>query len=238
MKKTNRRLSAVLITLTVMLLLLVILFFAFQISNVEVTGNEQYTAEEIKSYVLSNSFDNNSIVLYIKTKLGMTKDIPFVQKYSVQIKSFNTVKITVYEKDVAGYIEYMGHYMYFDKDGLVVESSDEIIEGVPLVSGLKYDYIILGENIPVENEEVFNMLLEVSQMLTKVEITVDKIYVAENLDVTLSIGSVRVNLGQDDLNEKLSDLKDMYDNLEGYSGTLDMMELDTDGHGYTMKVDN
>lgn len=238
MKKINRRLTAFLIILTVLLIALIILFFAFQISNVEVTGNEQYTAQEIEKYVLSNSFDNNAIVLYIKTKLGITNDIPFVQKYSIQIKSYNTIKITVYEKDVAGYIEYMGHYMYFDKDGLVVESSDEIIDGIPLVSGLKYDYIILGENIPVENEEVFNMLLEVSQMLTKVDITVDKIYVAENLDVTLDIGNVKVSLGQDDLNEKLSDLKDMYNNLEGYSGTLDMTELDTDGNGYTMKVDN
>ena len=33
-------------------------------------------------------------------------------------------KDSVYEKAVAGYVEYLDKYMYFDKDGTVVEASD------------------------------------------------------------------------------------------------------------------
>ena len=35
----------------------------------------------------------------------------------------NTVTVQVYEKSVAGCIEYMENYVYFDKDGIVLETS-------------------------------------------------------------------------------------------------------------------
>lgn len=236
MSKSRKKLIAVLIILFIVLVLLLLMFLIFRISDVKVVGNEIYTEQEVEEYIFGENTEGSIIIFYLKSKFGSQKDIPFIEKYSVEITSFNSVKITVYEKNIAGCIEYMGNYMYFDKDGMVVESSDEILEGIPLISGLKYDYLILNEQLPIQNESVFDMLLDISQMLEKFEISVDKIYVSEDLDVTLSIGNVKVNLGSSDLNEKLSDLDDLYDNLDGYSGTLDMTELDTDGSGYTMKV--
>lgn len=42
---------------------------------------------------------------------------------NVSILAPDTIKITVYEKALAGYVKYLDTYMYFDKDGYVVESS-------------------------------------------------------------------------------------------------------------------
>lgn len=214
-----------------------VILITFNIESVTVSGSSRYTDEEIEEYVIGDGIESNTALLYVKTKLGILNDIPFIEKYTVKITSYDSVKITVYEKSLAGCLKYMGKYMYFDKDGLVVESSDEHVEGVPLISGLKYEYIILGEQIPVENEDVFDMLLEVSQILEKTGISADKIYVSDSLDVTLTIGDIKVSLGQGDLSEKLSDLADMYDNLSGYSGTLDMSELSDDGE-YRLKTDD
>ena len=237
MKKINRKLITIFIILLIVLVILVFMALFFRITDVEVTGNEKYTEDEIEDFIFESSFDSNTFILYFKTKFGEQKDIPFVESYSVKITSVNSVKIVVYEKNIAGYLEYMGGYVYFDKDGMVVETSDEVLENVPFVSGLKFDYVILNEELPVQNEDVFNMLLQVSQMIEKLDISVDKIHVSDDLSVTLSIGDVKVGLGNSDLNEKLSDLSDLYENLEGYSGTLDMTELKDDG-SYTMKVDS
>ena len=57
-------------------------------------------------------------------------------KYSGQ----EVMYITVYEKAVIGYIRYMGCNMYFDKDGIVVESSTETFEKVPEIIGLKFKF--------------------------------------------------------------------------------------------------
>ena len=42
--------------------------------------------------------------------------VPFVEKMDVSVVDPHTIKIEVYEKALAGYVEYLGHYMYFDKD--------------------------------------------------------------------------------------------------------------------------
>ena len=61
--------------------------------------------------------------------------------------------------------------------------------------------------------------------------------VSEEFESTLYIGNVKVLLGSsDDINQKLSDLSDMYEKIKDRSGTLDMKEVDRDGQGYAMKV--
>ena len=62
------------------------------------------------------------------------QDIPFYRNDECQIIR-QTHHDRVYEKSVAGYVEYMGRYMYFDQDGIVVESSETRTEGIPQVTG-------------------------------------------------------------------------------------------------------
>lgn len=209
----------------------------FVIKEIEVEGNKRATAEEIKDYIFDKSYDTNTLVLYLKSKFEKKKSIPFVATYDIDMVSSTKVKVTIYEKDIVGYLQYMGSYMYFDKDGIVVESSSELIEDVPLVTGLNFDSIILNEKLPVYNEDVFDMILDLTQNIRKYKLVVDKIYISEEYESTLYIGKVKVLLGSsEDINQKLSDLYDMHKQLEGKSGTLDMKEVDKDGQGYAMKV--
>ena len=48
------------------------------------------------------------------------------------------MEIIIYEKSIVGYVSYMSSYMYFDKDGIVVESSSSQLDGVPWVTGLDF----------------------------------------------------------------------------------------------------
>lgn len=209
----------------------------FVIKEIEVEGNKRATAEEIKDYIFDKSYDTNTLVFYLKSKFEKKKSIPFVATYDIDMVSSTKVKVTIYEKDIVGYLQYMGSYMYFDKDGIVVESSSELIEDVPLVTGLNFDSIILNEKLPVYNEDVFDMILDLTQNIRKYKLVVDKIYISEEYESTLYIGKVKVLLGSsEDINQKLSDLYDMHKQLEGKSGTLDMKEVDKDGQGYAMKV--
>ena len=56
----------------------------------------------------------------------------------------------VFEKSVVGYVSYMSSYMYFDKDGIIVESSVEQLPGVPWITGLDFGHIILHQPLPVQ----------------------------------------------------------------------------------------
>lgn len=204
--------------------------------NIIIEGNEKYTKEEMISFIFRSDWDRNPFVLYYKTKFCKQKVIPFVDEYDVKITSLNSVKITIYEKKIIGYVNYMGSNMYFDKDGTIVESSTEVIEGIPKITGLNFDSIILYETLPVGSDKVFRLILDTTQILQKYRIVVDKIYISDNKEVTLYIEQIKVELGTgEDMNDKIRSLNDMLPNLQGLSGTLDIKKYNTNNDGYTFK---
>ena len=223
-----------LISLIVICVSIIVVKQRFTITSVEITGNEHYTAKQIEDQVLRGKYGHNSIYLYMKGKLGYTDDIPFVEKIDVDIESPDHVRIRVYEKAVAGYVEYLGHYLYFDKDGIVVESSTQKVNGIPFVTGLDFNYVTLHEKLPVENEDVFRLILNITQLLTKYRISTDKIYFDKNYRITLYFGDVRVLLGTSEyIDEKINRLRFVLPELEGHSGVLHMENYTGEGDKFT-----
>lgn len=206
--------------------------------RVKFVGSEKYTDEELASYLFTDKKSSNPFVFLFKSQFGERVEIPFIETYDVELKGLNEYEVTFYEKSLVGYVEYMGSYKYFDKDGIVVESSSRLIEGIPYVTGIEVDYIVLHSKLPVDDEEVFDLLLDLTQLLSKYEINVEKINISEDLEMKLYLGSVRVELGtKEDIGDKIMDLKDIMPNLEGISGVLDMKVYDVNGNGYTLKKD-
>lgn len=236
MSKKNRIIILIIGVLILMLGIVVLAAQRIDEKDIVIEGNVKYTKEEMIDYIFSEKWDRNPYVLYYNTKSGKTKEIPFIDTYEVELTSFNSVKITVYEKKIIGYVSYMGTNMYFDKDGVVVESSIEFIEGIPLVTGLEFENIILNEKLPVEEADVFALILDTTQGLHKYEIKVDKIYISDNAEVILHIGDIEVLLGKNiDMNDKIRSLNDMLPNLQGMKGTLDIREYNENDTGYTFK---
>lgn len=220
----------------VLMIVVIVCFLAFRIKTIEVEGNSRYSKEEIIDAIFKNRYDKYTLIFRMKNKFGKKEEIPFVETYDVEIKSPHKVKITVYEKEMVGCIEYMGNYMYFDKDGIVVESFSEHFKDIPLITGWQFDYMVLNSKLPTQNEEIFELILDLTQLLQKYSILVDKIYIDEQLQSTLYIEKVKVELGTNEqLNEKVADLNDIVPNLEGKEGTLDMKKYNEKRTGYTMK---
>ena len=211
----------------------------YTIQNIYVDGNVHYTADEIKEFVMGDALSGNSLYLSLKYRMKGIENIPFVSALDVSILSPDTIRIVVYEKALAGYVEYLGQYMYFDKDGYVVESSGIRTAGVPQITGLEFDHIVLGEALPVENPDVFASILNITKMLKKYELESDKIYFNKSGDITVYFGEVKVSLGNDTatLEDKLMLLPEFLPSLEGKKGTLQMQTYDESGGKYTFKPD-
>lgn len=197
----------------------------FRVQNVSVEGNVHYTSEEIEAMVLTDRLSYNSLYLSLKYRNKEIRDIPFIETMSVRVDSPDSITIRVYEKSVAGYVEYMGRYMYFDRDGIVVESSETRTEGIPQVTGIRFDHVVLYEALPVKNTDIFQEILSITQMLSKHQITTDKIYFNESNEITLYFDNIRAKLGKDNLEEKVMRLEQILPNLSGESGVLDLAEL-------------
>lgn len=201
----------------------------YTIQNVYVTGNIHYTQEEIQEIVMDGPLGNNSLYLSLKYRKKGIEDIPFVDVMDVSILSPDTIRITVYEKALAGYVEYMDSFMYFDKDGYVVESSQIRTEGVPQITGLQFSSCTLGQKLPVEREDIFASIMDLTKLLGKYELSPDRIYFRDYTEITLYFDDVRVALGAgNDLEEKLMVLPTFLENLEGKKGVLRMENYNID----------
>ena len=195
----------------------------YTVTTVYVEGNVHYTNEEIIDMVMEGRYGNNSLLLSIKYKDKSIVGVPFVEKMDVSVMDPHTIKIEVYEKALAGYVEYLERYMYFDKDGIVVESSLEKTAGVPMVTGLVFDHVVLYEPLPVENPEIFSSILSITQLVNKYSLSIDRIYFGRDGSLMLYFDDVKVALGiGENLDEKIMKLQYMLPELRGKSGTLRM----------------
>lgn len=210
----------------------------YTITTVYVEGNIHYTNEEIMDMVMGGRYGDNSLFLSMKYRDKGIDNIPFIQTMDVSIEAKDTVRITVYEKALAGYVFYLGRYVYFDKDGIVVETSEEKTAGIPQVTGLSFDYVVLHEALPVEKPEVFDDILNISQQLSKYSLSADKIYFDSNYQVTLIFGDAKIAIGDSqDIDEKIMTLQYLLPSLVGKSGTLDMCEYSEDTTTYSFEQD-
>lgn len=150
-----------------------------------------------------------------------------MEDYKLVFNGPSRLEVIIHEKSVVGYVTYMGSNMYFDKDGMIVESSREKLEGIPLVTGLKFGHIVLYQVLPVMQEGVFEHIMNLTQLLSSHEIAVDKIYFDSSLKITMTMGDILVELGHaEDLNGKISELADMMPVLPDTPGTLDLAGYD------------
>ena len=209
----------------------------YTIKTVYVQGNVHYTEDEIKALVMDGALGDNSLYLSLKYRDRGIKGIPFIDVLDVDILAPDTIKIMVYEKTLTGYLKYLDSYLYFDKDGEVVESSGIRTVGVPQITGLEFDYVVVGQKIPVDNPEIFDSILNVTILLKKYSLQADKIHFSKAGSVTLYFGDVKVSLGNEPakIEDKLVLLPGFLETLEGKPGTLRMDNYDGDSGKYIFK---
>lgn len=201
----------------------------YEIKNVYVDGNVHYTDEQIKEIVMSQRFGNNSFYLSRKYKNKSITDVPFIEAMDVKVEAPDTIRILVYEKTLAGFVEYLGRYIYFDKDGIVVESSLVKTQGVPEVVGVKFDYVVVHEKLPAKDDKLFQNVLDVTKLMTKYEFDAEKMYFKPNGDIVLYKGDIIISLGSfENLDIKIMNLSSMVEKLSGRKGTLRMEDYTED----------
>ncbi len=213
-----------------------VFFMANRVTAVEIEGNEYYTDDEIKRLIMNSTLENNAWYLYWKYKYTSTDEIPFIDTVEINVLSTGKIKITVYEKGIIGMVEYLDNYMYFDKNGIVVESSKKKINDIPEITGLNFNNLALNEQLPVKDTDVFDSILALTQMLKKNDIRPDKINYNKSLEIALTFGDAKVLLGTDDsIAEKVMRLKYLMEDLFGRKGVLHMENFNEDTKNITFE---
>lgn len=222
------------IILVIVVLLLCIGFIIgnryFKINKITITGNQYYTEEEIKKIVVNGQWTSNSLLLYLKYKYGREEEIPFIQKIDVDMVSNHEVLINVYEKSMVACIQYMGEYLYFDKDGIILESAQKQKKGIPVISGVEFTSMNLNQKLEVEDDSIFETILDISQLISRYKLDLKKVVFNQKGEVTLVTKKIKVLLGKrDSYDEQIAELSKLLPKAikRKLNGTLNMKNFET-----------
>lgn len=225
-KKLHRLYAFCVLTLGIMIIVLSMLLL-FHIQKVEVKGNTYCTDAEIVELVKNDKFSNNSLYVLGKYRLGKGGTLPCFDNIKVSLKSPWSIRITVKEKQPVGYLVDGKDYVYFDKEGFVVEKGEIPIDGVPLVEGIEVKTMEEYQPLKSDSSRIFEQILKASQELKKQKLESDKI-VCKKERIFLYIENVCVSLGTHVTSEKIAQLPPILEKLEGKSGTLHLENYSED----------
>lgn len=169
----------------IMIVFGVILETKCKIKQFNVTGNTWYSSEEITEALQTNYFDKYSVFLKLHYMFKSTPEMAFIDRISIKFESADTISVRVYEKNIVGCVYEMGDYLYFDKDGYVVSSRSEQMNNVPRIDGLAYKTLTVNKKLEVQSDDMFDVILDITQLIDKYEVAIDTIGFDENQNITL-----------------------------------------------------
>ena len=207
-RKKRRKIGLYILLILILLIAagVFIVMNVFTVENVVVEGNELYSSTQIENMVLNDEYSWNSLYVDLKYRFVDIGEVPFVDTMEVSLDNPHTVHIKVYEKGMLGYlyINSIGQNAYFDKDGFVVETSTEVIDGVPKITGISCEEVVLYEKLQLENSDILRDLLNLTQTLKKYNLLPDEIQYDSNMEPVLYYGTIQVKIGsEDNLSQKV-----------------------------------
>ena len=194
----NKSAAPLIIRLIVLLTLaaaVIVFLTCFKLENVEIRPGSHYTEEEIRQRLFTKKTDAYTVLFVFRiNKLDVPK-LTFVEKVDVEMTDRNSVIIEVHDKAITGCIEHMGSFVYFDREGIAVDSSSSRLEGIPLVKGVEFGGYTQGKPVDLGRPGLFDTLLEIIMLLGKNKLTADDICFGVRDDVTMHIGGNEIQLG-------------------------------------------
>lgn len=142
----------------------------FNIKNINITGNEQVSYEQIIS--LSNL--NKDTNLFKNSKSRIIKNIKqnaYIGDVSVKRKLPDTIEINVKEKQKAFMLKFINGYAYIDTQGYILEISDKMLE-LPIIKGYttNEESISEGNRLCSEDLEKLETTIKIVQAIKEVGI--------------------------------------------------------------------
>lgn len=182
---------------SIFLLLLFCALF-FRVKKVTVEGNTYYTQKQMAEMFQKNIFQKNVLTFWLMDKCSLSPKLDFVREYDVTYPSLNEVHIKLYEKTIVAGIAYSNQYIYFDKDGMVLQSADKPVKGIPLFETKNLTTFTLYEKVQMEDEGLLGQIMNLANLFQHYKVEWDKVEFDENNEAFLYIHQTKVLLGKKD----------------------------------------
>ena len=211
---------------------LAILWFTFLIRDISVEGNTFFPEEEVAKEYQTSFWQKNMLTNMIMDKLGFTEDPPYVRESELSYPSFGELHIKLFEKSILAGVCYSSHYIYFDKDGMVLKTTNEALPDIPYFESDDITDFSLYHTLTTGREELLVQMLNLANRLTYYKLDWDRVTIDTEGHATLYSDKVEVRLGKKvDYDELLSILPDIMKTAHdtGDEGIIDLTNYKAGG---------
>lgn len=214
-------------------------WFFFKVQDVEVAGSTHYSKEQIKEIVLTGPLAENSVLAPLLCSRENTGEISFIDAVEVSYINPNEVLITVKEKQSIGCVRYLDCYVYFDREGIAIESSVNRNEEILYFEGMEPNYVCLNQPLSVGSDQFLDAAVNLSQMIQAGSRHPDNIRFDEKSMLTLTYGEIQVKLGKNQyLDDKMARMEAILPQIEGQRGVLHLENITSERKTITFESDS
>lgn len=214
----KRKSVKIFIGLVVVALIAIIIMVCpfFNIKQKIIVGNNVVTNDTIlKTIEVTDQTVNLYAFNSLKAESNLLKN-PYIQSVDFSRHFPDTLEIDITERKVCGYVPYMGNYLYIDNNGRVLDIQSSYTQPLPVVIGLDFTEFTLGEILKVNNNDAFEIVVELAKLISKYELLNDiiKVDVSKTSDIHIYVNKIDVLFGNfTDYNWKMSALNEILKNL-------------------------
>lgn len=224
----QKRRKGWIIAFVVVLILFLFSTFVFNISKIEINGNHYVSDEEIKEE-LGVAEGMNMFAFLFSEMVNKAELNPLIASADVHIHWPNTVRIEIGERNIVGYVAYMGMYLCIDETGYIVDSTHAIREDMPIVTGVNIQNFALGEPISTSSTSLSQLIMRLCALIKRYELSgeVVRIDLTDMDDIRLFTDVLEVRFGSDDgLSLKTQALALVLRKTPGANGILHLEDMD------------
>lgn len=219
-----RKIKVVIVILAILAVAGAGIYFLCPLKTIEIEGNEYYTKEVLEQALFPSALDKN--LVYSMCRYHVKKrELPYIKDYTFEVTGLNSIKVTIYEKKIVAGLEYMGEYVYFDRDGMVLESTTKKKKGIPYFKNIAFKNFSLYTTLQLDDSQIWTKILNLSRLLSGYDVEISKISFTDKDEVTLVSGNVKIYLGNKEAyDDEFSALESVLQKTKEnkLSGTIDM----------------
>ncbi|MBR3289058.1 MAG: hypothetical protein IKI71_04775 [Lachnospiraceae bacterium] len=199
------------------------IIFKVKIKNIDIVGNNVVTDSQIVTSIFESERDSSSVVFFIKSKFKKKKAIPLINSYEIEWVTPFSIIIRVDENKAIAFMKRDLKNVYFDKEGVIVDVSDERKAELIEVIGVSFNNYERGDKIDIPNKKILKAILNISSFLSEHNLKAELIEIRQNESIQVYMGDIVANMGDtDNMEIKLLRLNDIYPKISHLKGTLDL----------------
>lgn len=192
-----------------------------------VEGNTRNTRAEILEHV---GFNDTSSLLYIMFhRVHLIENKGYIDEIEIEYVDMKNVKVTVIEKEVIGYTNYMGKYLCIDANGYIIDYTEKADINKPKIKGIEFTTFTLEEPFDIERKMI-DGIATIYRLSRAFNINIEWIdfKFSGGDDIVLTTDQVDVYIGNViDIEEKFEIMKEILEVLpETEKGVLHIEDVD------------